>query len=87
MGRPARIPVISRYVGEGMRIEDHPGIVFRSVTPGHLDEFFRLKDEGDGPVDIGRLLQARSSSNGALCVCWRRGSANQGRHRPWTATS
>lgn len=34
-----------------------PATILFIVTPGHLDEFFRLKDEGDGPVDVGRLVQ------------------------------
>lgn len=34
-----------------------PATMLFIVTPGHLDEIFRLKDEVDGPVDVTRLVQ------------------------------
>lgn len=34
-----------------------PATILFIVTPGHLDEFFRLKDQASDPAEIVRLVQ------------------------------
>ena len=47
---PRRLPHTFRSV-------DGPATILFIVTPGHLDEFFRLKDEVSDPQEFAELVQ------------------------------
>lgn len=57
VGEPGSTIFLPRGLTHTFRSIDGPSTILFIVTPGHLDEFFRAKDELSDPGDIAQLVQ------------------------------
>lgn len=57
VGEPGDTIFLPRGLAHAFRSVDGPATFLFIVTPGHLDEFFRAKDELSDPGEIGALAQ------------------------------
>jgi quercetin dioxygenase-like cupin family protein len=56
-GGPGATLFLPRGLTHSFRSVDGPATILFIVTPGHLDEFFRLKDLATEPAEVGALVR------------------------------
>lgn len=56
-GGPGTTFFLPRGLTHTFRSLDGPATILFIVTPGHLDEFFRLKDQASSPAEVAELAR------------------------------